>query len=588
MKLMTDRLRHRGPDGEGFFVDRDIAFGHRRLAIIDITSGSQPMKDPESKTVVIYNGEIYNYIEIKNRLKAEGFHFHTRSDTEVLIRSYRRWGMDCLRRFNGMFAFGLWDGIKRQLFICRDRLGIKPLYYYQSGPLFIFASELQAIQALPDLRLNIDPAALSFYSTIGYIPAPFTIFKEIRKLEPGCYLKINKDTISKIRYWKTDFRCKKKRSVDLLLKEIPERLHKAVSSQMISDVPLGAFLSGGIDSASVVAMMSRSSGESISTFSMGFNEKAYDERPLSRLVSERYRTEHHELLLKPNALNILEKLVQHFGEPFADSSALPTYYLSEMTRKHVKVALSGDGGDELFCGYTIYLGHRVSELYRILPDKIRKIILKSLLGLKWSKHDEINRHLSFFQKRMKDIEHAPVKRILVKNHMFSENLRQQVFHDIDVSPVEYMFAKLLRAETAEDFLDRIANLQLNLSLPDDMLAKVDRMSMLHSLEVRVPFLDHEFVEYCATIPVSTRFKYRKTKWLLRKAMKPYLPKPIINAGKRGFTVPLYYWLKTDEQKNGLYDSNDTWGRLIYDQWKYLYQNARNQQARQNHAVKRAV
>ena len=574
IECMANLLIHRGPDGEGAFINNNVAFAHRRLSIIDLETGQQPMKNQNGSLIITYNGEIYNYVELREILRSKGYSFISKSDTEVILQAYSEWDLSCLDQLNGMFAFAIWDDKKKQLFLARDRLGIKPLYYYWDGKLFIFASEIQAVAMLMKNRLSVDPTAMAFYSTLGYISAPYTIYKEIRKLEPAHYILLKEGRLSKKRYWDVDFSHKERRPLKTLLQEIPEKFKKAVTGQMVSDVPLGAFLSGGIDSSAVVAMMCQTAPERVKTFSIGFPEKAFDESPFARIVAERYGTEHLEFQVTPDAMDVLPALVKYFGEPFADSSALPTWYLSKMTRQHVTVALSGDGGDELFCGYTIYLGHQLSQLYRYLPKTLRHLILKSVKKIRFSGHDETNRILSIVQKRLEDAELDQVERVYSKNCMFNNQFAKDISKEMDKGPVEALFAHLLKSANADSFLDAIAYLQLNLSLPDDMLTKVDRMSMAHSLEVRVPFLDHEFVEYVATIPASMRFRFWKTKWLLRKAMEPYLPHSILWRKKQGFSVPLYYWFRSDNndllfqsgKSDPLYGSA-VWGRLVFEEWQ---------------------
>lgn len=576
---MNRSLRHRGPDDTGIVYlekeHRTVGLAHRRLAIIDLSAAArQPMPNEDSFVYITYNGEIYNYKALAENLKNRGYRFRSNSDTEVILHAYEEWDVECLEKLNGMFAFAIWDDKKKQLFLARDRLGIKPLYYYWDGKLFAFASEIQAVTMLKEDRLSIDPTALAFYSSLGYIPAPYTVYKEIRKLEPGHFLHLKEGKLVNQRYWKVDFSHKERRPFKKLLQEIPERLERAVTRQMVSDVPLGAFLSGGIDSSALVAIMCQTASERVKTFSIGFPEKAFDESPFARMVAERYRTEHYEFEVTPDAMEVLPALVKHFGEPFADSSALPTWYLSKMTRQYVTVALSGDGGDELFCGYTVYLGHQLSQLYRLLPKILRHLILKSVKKIRFSGHDETNRILSVVQKRLEDAELNQVKRVYSKNCMFNDQFAKDILEEMDKGPVEALFEHLLKSANAESFLDAIAYLQLNLSLPDDMLTKVDRMSMAHSLEVRVPFLDHEFVEYVATIPASMRFRFWKTKWLLRKAMEPYLPHSILWRKKQGFSVPLYYWFRSDNDgvhfqagKSDHRDGNAVWGKMIFEEWK---------------------
>ncbi|MEJ7810899.1 MAG: asparagine synthase (glutamine-hydrolyzing) [Gemmatimonadaceae bacterium] len=577
LDMLSAAVEHRGPDDSGVMIRQgercSVGLVHRRLAILDPSAAAhQPIGSAERGVWLTYNGEIYNYRAVAAKLEAKGHHIHSTGDTEVLLHAYEEWGAECLAELNGMFAFAVWDERRQELFAARDRLGIKPLHYYWDGRVLAFSSELRGLAEMLRDRLTLDPTALTFYGTLGYIPAPYTAYCEIRKLEPGHWLRLRGSTLTTRQYWDVDFARKERRPIATLMREIPQRLGASVAAQMVSDVPLGAFLSGGIDSGAVVALMARASERPVNTFSIGFREREFDETPRAQLVARRYGTEHREFRPTARAVDIAPTLVRHFGEPFADSSAIPSYYLSEMTRQYVKVALSGDGGDELFCGYTINLGHQISEVYRLLPARVRRGIEAAVLRLRWSGGGRADRVVLAMGKRLRDASLPPAERVRSKNTTFPDSFRAALADagtSADLAPVEALFDSLLRKGDARSFLDRIAYLQLKMSLPDDMLTKVDRTSMAHSLEVRVPFLDHEFVEYVATIPAETRFRYWQSKWLLRAALRPYLPAEILRGRKRGFNAPLAYWLSGSDVEGvrDVRDPNARWGRMIYDEWR---------------------
>jgi asparagine synthase (glutamine-hydrolysing) len=584
LAVMRDTLLHRGPDDSGIVIFNDsrtsVGLAHRRLSIIDLsTAAHQPMANEDESVWLVYNGEVYNYAGLANRLKSLGHKFCSTSDTEVILHAYEEWGISFLEKLNGMFALAIWDAKQGHLFLARDRLGIKPLHYIWDGKLFAFCSEIAGLLPLVKSGIDINRSALAFYLTLGYTVAPHTIYSGVQRLEPGHYLLLKPGQLMNRKYWDVDLSLKQERPLAELINETATKFRESVISQLISDVPLGIFLSGGVDSSAVVAMASQSLEGQAKTFSIGFREKDFDETRYASIVARLYNTDHHTFQVEPDAVSVLPTIVRHFGEPFADSAALPTYYLSEMTRRHVKVALSGDGGDELFCGYTIYLGHKLSELYCLLPNSVRAPISHFLKRIRWSGNPWADRVLVILQKRLEDAEMSAVDRVFSKNCVFPEDLRRQLFPGFEVSaaPVIELFDQLLSSGNADSFLDRIAYLQLKLSLPDDMLTKVDRMSMAHSLEVRVPFLDHEFVEYVATVPAETRFRFWRTKWLLRKAMEPYLPKAIIWRGKHGFNVPLQYWFKKSSSYENITrghpsDGNTLWGELVLTEWRRQFNN----------------
>jgi asparagine synthase (glutamine-hydrolysing) len=545
LAAMTTCLSHRGPDGDGFFRRGPVGLGHRRLAIIDLVTGDQPMSNEEAGVTVVFNGEIYNFRELRRELEARGSRFRTASDTEVILRAYEEYGLECLRHLRGMFAFAIWDHRRQRLFLARDRVGIKPLVYAWDGRRLLFASEPKAILEDPSVPRRIDWEALRDYLTLHYIPSPRTIFADIRKLPPGCFLTVdlNGGPPRVQRYWDLRFEPDGRRSEGEWLEGLQAHLQDAVSSHLVSDVPIGAFLSGGMDSSTVVALMARATRGDVRTFAIGFDEASHDELAHARRVAQHHGTQHFEFVVKPDALQVLPKLVWQFDEPFADSSAIPTYFVSKITREHVTVALSGDGGDENFLGYSRYVralalherldrfpGVLVRSLFRLAarlaPDTIRGHGYVEMLG-----SDPVARYfrLMAFERS------AGLRRIL------SAEAQDRIAPH--VTPA--LFHTLNAAAGAPDYASTLQSIDVRCYLPEDILTKVDKASMLVSLESRVPLLDHVLMEFVATMPSGLKFDNGAGKVILKKAMADHLPAGTLTRRKMGFGVPLAEWFRRD-------------------------------------------
>lgn len=550
---MRDTMVHRGPDDAGIWIDRAkrVGLAHRRLSIIDLTeAGRQPMPDSEEKIWITFNGEIYNFEDIRRELKEKGYIFNSRSDTEVIVNAYKEWGTDCLQKFNGMFAFGIYDDNEGVLFLARDRLGKKPLYYFhdQYNDRFIFASEIKAILKDKNISREVDLQALNYYLTFGYIPGELCIFKEIKKLLPAhamiYYLAGGKKKIWN--YWNAPYPDEKCGSEDELLEELEILIKDAVRIRLISDVPLGAFLSGGVDSSIVVAMMSKVSGKQIKTFSIGFEDNAFNELPYAKIVAEYFGTEHHELVVKPDAFSILPELVRQFDEPFADSSMIPTYYVSKVTKEHVTVALSGDGGDEIFGGYKIYLASLFDYYARMfVPLLMRKGLAKAAEYLPVMSAAKIKKQLLMLKF---DLNDAFIERCIYP--YFKEKQRNLILsNDVRMSlNNEFSVPELSRRDYLEhregNLIDRLTYTDLKTYLPDDIMVKVDRMSMLVSLETRAPFLDYRIAEFSfRNIPGNLKVKRATTKYLLKRLARKILPNELDVKRKWGFAIPISDWFR---------------------------------------------
>lgn len=540
---MTAVQRHRGPDGDAIVCRGPVALGHRRLAIIDLATGDQPMANDDDSIWIVFNGEIYNFRELRRELEARGARFRTTSDTEVILRAYELEGPDCVNRLRGMFAFAILDERARRVFLARDRVGIKPLVYHWDGRRLLFASELKGILQDPSIPRELDEHALGDYLTHLYIPAPRTIFTAIRKLPPACSLLLSLDGGQPVisRYWNLVFAPERHVTESEWIERLRQHLHDAVRCHMVSDVPLGAFLSGGVDSSSVVAFMARASAAPIRTFSIGFAEQDFDELQYARQVAAHYGTDHYELVVKPSALDVLPTLAWHFDEPFADSSAIPTYYLAKITREHVTVALSGDGGDENFAGYRRYAQARALQerfdrgplaitrpflrlASRLLPVGAPGQAYTGLLGA-----DPIERYFRLIA------------------YQRPETLRRLVAQDLaaiaETAARPIRFKEIVAESGAPDYVSALQYIDLQTYLPGDILTKVDLASMAVSLEVRVPLLDHILMEFLATVPSSLKLRNETGKFLLKRAVAPALPPGILTRRKMGFGVPLASWFR---------------------------------------------
>ena len=542
-------LKHRGPDDSGFLIssDRKVAFAHNRLSIIDLSqAGHQPMQDKDGSLWITYNGEVYNFIEIKKELEIRGYKFKGYSDTEVIISAYMEWGRECIQKFNGMFAFGIYDSMRRCIFLARDRIGKKPLYYAQYNGKFVFASEIKVFLCDPEFPKEIDYRALNFYLSFGYIPLDFTIFKHVRKLPPAHTMvyDVEKGGCEISRYWEVPAPDGKDHDEEELLEELEYLIEDAVRLRLISDVPVGAFLSGGVDSSLVVAMMSRVSDMPVKTFSVGFEENKYNELSYARIVADYFKTEHTELIVKPDAFSILKELVKHFDEPFADSSMIPQYYLSKMTKEYVKVALSGDGGDELFGGYSSYLGTLCNYyIAKIFPGFLRKGIGGCA---------EFLPEKLVIKRQLLRVSYDPFRAFIdrMTQNYFKNSYRKKILNPEIVNmlgckydePEEFIYGILSNCNT--DLLNTLGMADFLTYLPEDICTKVDRTSMKVSLETRCPFLDFRIAEFSFK-KVCGRFKVKgmKSKYLLKKLAHKILPQKLNLERKQGFNLPISEWFK---------------------------------------------
>ena len=552
LRRMCRALRHRGPDDEGVAVLGGIGLGHRRLSIIDLSpAGHQPMRNDDGTVWLVFNGEIYNFSELRVELEASGARFRSRTDTEVILRLYEREGVECIHRLRGMFAFAIWDARRRTLVLARDRLGVKPLFYRLSADSLIFASELKAILEDPDVAREVDPVAIHHYLTYQCVPAPFCAFKGISKLPPAHVLTWRDGRVDLQRYWKLSYLPKHAaataREERDLEEELRRRFEEAVRIRMVSDVPLGAFLSGGVDSSAVVAMMSRLSDRPVRTFSIGFDEQAYDELPAARQVANRFQTDHTEFRVRLNAMEVLPSLVWHFDEPYADASCIPTYHVSQLAREHVTVVLNGDAGDENFAGYDRYVANELAHRYRALAPVLSNGLSRALLDRLPNGHDAMSvpwRMKRFAEQLAKSPQQRNVGWLsqfdnVQKRELYSEGFLASVR---DVDSERLVLDRYGEAE-AEDFVDRTLYADVMTYLPDALLVKVDIASMANGLEARSPFLDHELMEFVARIPPRLKLKGTRTKIILRRAMRDVLPREILARGKMGFNVPLDTWLR---------------------------------------------
>jgi asparagine synthase (glutamine-hydrolysing) len=548
----TEILKHRGPDNFGHFLDSNVYLGHRRLSIIDLDTGDQPIFNEDRSKCIIFNGEIYNFKDIRNELEYKGHIFTTDSDTEVIIHAYEEWGVDCLEKLRGMFAFAIWDTLQKKLFLARDRLGIKPLFYAFHENVFYFASEMKAILQNKSFPREIDYDGLISYFQLSYIPAPVTIFKHIFKLPAGHSILVSDGNIEIRKYWDLEFAPDYSRSENYFIECILGYLEETIKMRMISDVPIGAFLSGGIDSSTVVAFMSKLSHEPVRTFCIGFggNIGGYlDERKYARKISSTLGCNHREYEVTPDVHSIINEIVFSFDEPFADPSTIPSYYVCKKTREDVTVSLSGLGGDELFGGYERYLGFKLSNFYNRLPYTLKERIIRSLIESipeRRDGHYTIN-HLKRF-----------VRSASLPDDMrymgFLTMLGNKKYNSIFSSPEKYtenfensqnLVLSHFNSKNAEEPLDRVFYCDIKTYLPEDILACTDRMSMLHSLEVRVPFIDHKFLEFCVTIPHNMKVKIWDKKHILKKAVQTLVPKEVVGHRKQGFVGPMASWLKND-------------------------------------------
>ena len=547
---MNESQTHRGPDEGSLHLEPGVGLGHRRLSIIDVATGQQPLFNEDGSVVVVFNGEIYNYQELIPELQAAGHVFHTKSDTEVIVHAWEQWGEQCVERFRGMFAFGLWDRNRQTFFMARDRLGVKPLYYaLLDNGILLFGSELKSLLAHGGLKRDIDPCAVEEYFALGYVPEPRTIFRQASKLPPAHSLVIRRgQTLPAPReYWDVRFTLDAKVSDVEANEELIRRLDESVRLRMIAEVPLGAFLSGGVDSSVVVASMARLSDAPVNTCSIGFDDPKYNESAFAQMVADRYQTRHFTEVVGSDDFDLIDTLARLYDEPFADSSAIPTYRVSQLARKRVTVALSGDGGDETFGGYRRYQMHLMEERMRsALPDALRRPLF-GLLGRVYPKADwapRMFRAKTTFQGMARNSVEAYFHSMnFVREPMRSELFSASFKASLGGYSAEEVFQRHARKADTDDPLALIQYIDTHTYLVGDINTKVDRASMAHSLEVREPLMDHKLVEWLATLPSSLKLRNGTSKYLLKKANEPYLPNDVLYRSKMGFAVPLARWFR---------------------------------------------
>lgn len=546
LRDMMHVLHHRGPDDAGVYLDNDLALGMRRLSIIDLGGGKQPISNEDGTVFTVFNGEIYNYRALREQLHNSGHSLTTASDTEVIVHLYEEFGEECVQHLRGMFGLAVWDARRRRLFLARDRLGIKPLYYTHAGGGLIFGSEIKAILQHPSVQARLNLDGLSNFLSLKYVPAPQTMFDGIHALPPGCALTCDANGVSVWRYWDLSFtNVHGNRSEESYAEQLEVLLRECVKLHLISDVPFGAFLSGGLDSSTIVALMSQFLNEPVKTYSVGFEGDAevFSELPYARLVAKKYHTDHHEVFVRPEHLtNLFEKVIWHLDQPIADEAALANYMIADLASRQVKMVLTGEGGDELFAGYARYAGERLSPLFRLVPQAARSLALAAcaqLPGLRRAKiglyalsqPDEVLRLLNWFP--------------LFNSEMKQALLQQDVKRALNGQDARHVFAEQLARTNATDPLNRMLYVDTKLWLPDDLLARGDKTSMAVSLEARVPLLDHKLVEFAASLPPRLKLKTLTRKYLLKKVSRAWLPPEIIGRKKKGFPMPTSMWFRKE-------------------------------------------
>jgi len=551
LRAMCSRLKHRGPDDEGTYIRQtspSLGLGHRRLSIIDLSSaGHQPMSNEDKTIYIVLNGEIYNYQDLRAELIKKGHRFKSNTDTEAVIHLYEEYKEDCVKHLRGMFAFAIWDEKLGVLLLARDRFGKKPLLYYYKANKFCFASEFSAILAsnLIDREINLE--AIGYYLTYGYIPAPLTIYKDVLKLPPASMLILKNNKMSLKKYWQLDYSRKIKISEEEAVEETLRLLKEAVKIRLYSDVPLGAFLSGGIDSSTVVALMSELLGKKVKTFSIGFEEKAFDELRYARNIVTKFATDHNEFIVKPDALKILPLLVERYGEPYADSSCIPTYYVAQQTRQFVTVALNGDGGDEMFAGYERYRAAYLSELCIKLPLFLRKgmvSFLENIIPENSNSRLKISRLKRFLKGTVLSLPDRYLRWVAIftresQDCLYSETFREKV---LGTHPEE-LVGKYFNNLGNYNLIDTLLYTDVNTYLPDDLLVKMDIVTMANSLEGRSPFLDHHLAEFVASLPADFKMRRLTKKYILKRVIKDLVPRENSHRPKMGFGVPIGNWFR---------------------------------------------
>ena len=548
LERMSDAIAHRGPDAQGAHLSGPVGLASRRLAIIDLEGGRQPIADEEGRIWVVFNGEIYNHPALREELLRRGHRLKTKSDTETLVHLYQDHGDDLVHHLRGMFAFALWDSTRRRLLLARDRLGKKPLFYAHAGGAFVAASEIKALLPHPGLDTTLDIQALDRYLTLQSVPPPWTIYRGIRKLPPAHLMVVQDGRVEVRRYWRVPTRAPLPLDERECRDEVLRLLREAVRLRLISEVPLGAFLSGGIDSSLVVALMQEASSKPVKTFSIGFDDEAYSELPHARVVARHLGTEHHEFVVRPDVMEILPRLVRAYDEPFADSSSVPTYYVSRETRRHVTVALNGDGGDEDFGGYMRYLPQQIYRYTDLLPAALRGALGSAgALARPLAARSRLARRAAGLLRR---IALPPLERYAGTLVYFDDDGKRDLYtpefaRSVAGSDPLAATREAFERDGAPTFLDRILASDLETYLPDTLLVKVDIASMANSLEARSPFLDHVLVEFAARVPARFKVRGLRLKYILRRAAEGLLPPSILARGKQGFALPLERWMRHD-------------------------------------------
>lgn len=552
IQQMCDVITHRGPDDAGYLAEAGVAIGMRRLSIIDIAAGHQPISNEDGSVWIVFNGEIYNFAELRADLIARGHSFKTHSDTETIVHLYEEEGERCVERLRGMFGFAIWDRRTDTLFLARDRAGKKPIHYTIVGDTLVFGSEIKSLLQFPGVERRVNVQAISDYLTFGYVPDPLTAFSGIHKLPPGHTMTFKNGQVTTRRYWDFNYDEVEQtpREESFYAERLRELIAEAVRVRLVSEVPLGAFLSGGVDSSTVVAMMARAMDQPVKTFSIGFSEASHDELKYARLTAERYKTDHHEFIVTPDVCRLVEEIVWHHDEPFADASSIPTYVVSKMAREFVTVVLSGDGGDELFAGYERYLIHQGRNQFEKIPRWVRNGIMLPL--------SRVLPRAAYGKQFLRNISLAGGARFVDSLSYFTDEAKRELLtgaikRQLDGRDSASAFEQIYNEPRSADAVERLLYLDSKTYLTGDILTKVDRMSMAHSIEARVPLLDQKLIEFVQTIPVSLKLRGQTTKHILKQAMADLIPNEIINRPKMGFGVPLRKWLN-NELREMLYDT----------------------------------
>jgi asparagine synthase (glutamine-hydrolysing) len=554
LNTMNSRIKHRGPDGDGTWIEKGIGLGHRRLSIIDLQGGAQPMTNEDETVHITFNGEIYNHKVLREQLQAKGHIFKSECDTEVIVHLYEEYGKECVQHLNGMFAFAVYDSKKRYILLARDRLGQKPLvFFYKKNSkttTLAFSSELHSLKAHPEMPKEISPQALHDYLTLQYIPAPETIYKGVNKLPPSFILECSAENpLPRVsQYWKCSYSEKNSMSYSMASNKLNELLQSSVKERMMSDVQLGAFLSGGIDSTIITGLMKPCSLMPINTFSIGFNDEKYDERNFAKIAAAAFETNHQDKIVNPADFDVLEKLVQHYGEPYSDASMIPTYFLSKFAKESVTVALSGDGADELFAGYYRYLVMKYVRIADILPLKLRKTLASSIIKILPSVSEERN-NIAKLIRIVNAVGSSTNDRYLNLISRFPENMKKSIyspdFANFTLKNTQRYFDELYAHSTAAKQAEKAMEIDLTTYLPGDILTKVDIASMANSLEVRSPFMNHKLVEFAASLKMKFKQNGNTRKRILQDTYKKLIPKELQERKKMGFGVPIAQWLRTD-------------------------------------------